>query len=90
MIEKNWKDLFVLSLCEYNVPINLIDDRELSNIVRRTVIKIENDNEESQIDDQNEYINCFRMVLDIFSKLCGLELDQKRVSLLENSTTFQK
>ena len=81
LLEKNWKDLFIISLAQWLVPVHLIDDKDLLVSVQKTAKS--GHSLESVLDN-------YRMTRDIFAKLLHLNLDPteleyfKMIVLLRN------
>lgn len=73
MIEKNWKDLFIVNLVQWMVPIHLISDKDILSTFER----INRQQLDSQ--DQSECLENFKLIKEIVFKLINLNLDSNEL-----------
>ena len=73
-MENNWKDLFIISLVQWMVPIHLIDDKEIALTIERAT-----KNNEINGDEQIECLENFKLIKEMVMKLISLNLDQNEI-----------
>ena len=83
LIEKNWKDLFVIFLVQWIVPIHLIEDKQF--ILAFQQKKIENDKNFMKF-HHNQYLSEFILLKKIFENMIALGLDANEFEFLKTLT----
>lgn len=91
LIENNWKDLFLLSLAQWKIPVNSISDEDLLQTIETISAQRPNRLER----EHDFYVENFKGIQDIFKRLLELNLNSiemeffKIILLLRNGKIFK-
>jgi hypothetical protein len=86
VFETNWKDLFIIGLAQWLVPIHMIDEKELLSTFECSLANRQNS--KTILMDSRDALNEFKEIKEAYLKLVNLNLDHseyehiKTVSLL--------
>nr|ASL70488.1 nuclear receptor [Brachionus rotundiformis] len=79
LIEKNWKDLFVIKLIQWSVPIHLLRDQDLTSIFE---VILEQDKHLNKL-DESKCMENFSMVKYYYTVINKLALETNHYELLK-------
>lgn len=79
MIEKNWKDLFIIKLIQWSVPIHSLKDQDVDSIFQAMS---EQNKEFNQI-DQSDSLENFNLVKYYYTLITKLDLNPNDFELLK-------
>lgn len=91
LMETNWKDLFLLSLAQWKIPVDSISDEDLLQLIGTISAQRPNRLER----DHDFYVKNFKGIQDIFKRLLELNLNSiemeffKIILLLRNGNIFE-
>jgi hypothetical protein len=91
LMQNNWKDLFILSLAQWLVPVDSISAADLLKTIGNISAQKTNGLEHSQ----DFYVENFKVIQDLFKKLLELNLNSvemeffKIIILLRNGNSLR-
>ena len=78
-MESNWKDLFVISLIQWKVPINMITESDAV----QTIEMISRQSQNSLEYGHSHYVESFKLIQSMFTKLSEFNLDSIELEFLK-------
>lgn len=74
LLEKNWKNVFIISLAYFNVDLSLLDEKEVVKSLEQRSVKL---------DEKIKHMESFQAFRESVAQLAACGLDEFEYSLLK-------